>query len=184
MVPQCAVLRGEIQDDRLMFSALKRWLGNAGEPSHPAKSRPLLGDYRPELIPALQAEHQELLALFAELERASQGTDETACRTALDRFTRLLQDHLLTENRHLYGYFSRHPDTNADVARQVDNMSADMMRVGKMLHRFITTYTRTTWSRALQEQMRKDLAVIGEVLTHRIHEEESVLYPLYAPRAS
>jgi hypothetical protein len=32
--------------------------------------------------------------------------------------------------------------------------------------------------------MCKDLAVIGEVLTHRIHEEESVLYPLYAPRAS
>jgi hypothetical protein len=63
-------------------------------------------------------------------------------------------------------------------------MSADMMRVGKMLHRFITTYTRTTWSRALQAQMCKDLAVIGEVLTHRIHEEESVLYPLYAPRAS
>src|SRR4249920_712217 len=112
-----------------MFSALKRWLGNADEASQPAKLRPL-GDYRPELIPALQADHRELLALFAELERASQGTDESACRAALDRFTRLLQDHLLTENRHLYGYFSRHPDANPDVARQVDSMSADMMRVG------------------------------------------------------
>jgi hypothetical protein len=76
-----------------MFSALKRWLGNADEGSQPAKLR-TLGDYRPELIPALQADHRELLALFAELERTSEGTDETACRTALDRFTRLLQDHL------------------------------------------------------------------------------------------
>ncbi len=135
-------------------------------------------------MPILRAEHQELLALFAELERASGGSDETACRTALDRFVRLLQDHLLTENRHLYGYFSRHPDPNTEVARQVDSMSADMMHVGKMLHRFITTYTRTTWSSALQAQMRKDLGTIGEVLTHRIHEEEKVLYPLYAPRAS
>jgi hypothetical protein len=169
-----------------MFSALKRWLGKADEApsSRPGKSRPTHGDYRPELIPALQADHRDLLALFAELERTSQGSDQTACRTALDRFTRLLQDHLLTENRHLYGYFSRHPDPNPDVARQVDSMSADMMRVGKMLHRFITTYTRTTWSNELYAQMRKDLAVIGEVLTHRIHEEESVLYPLYSPRAS
>jgi hemerythrin-like domain-containing protein len=167
-----------------MFSALKRWLGNSDEGAtpRPVKARAALGDYRPELVPALRAEHQELLALFSELERASQSNDQTACRTALDRFTRLLQDHLLTENRHLYGYFSRHPDPNPDVARQVDSMSTDMMRVGKMLHRFITTYTRATWTNDLHAQMRKDLSVVGEVLTHRIHEEESVLYPLYAPR--
>src|SRR5262249_16762254 len=92
-----------------MFSTLKRWFGQ--ETGTHGQSRPARGDYRPELIPALQADHKELLALFAELERASERNDETACRTALDRFTHLLQDHLLTENRHLYGYFSRHPET-------------------------------------------------------------------------
>lgn len=165
-----------------MFSTLKRWFGQ--EAGTHGKARPTRGDYRPELIPALQADHRELLALFAELERASERNDETACRTTLDRFTRLLQDHLLTENRHLYGYFSRHPDTDPAVAHQVDTMSADMMRVGKILHRFITTYSRATWSRDLYAQLHRDLATIGEVLTHRIHEEERVLYPLYSPRAS
>jgi len=164
-----------------MFSAFKRWLGQSDEAPSPTHRA---GDYRPGLIPALQADHRELLALFGELERASERNDETATRTALDRFTRLLQEHLLTENRHLYGYFSRYPDGNRDVAQKVDDMSADMMRVGKILHRFITTYTRATWTSALYAQMRKDLGVIGEVLTHRIHEEESVLYPLYAPRAN
>jgi hypothetical protein len=164
-----------------MFSAFKRWLGHADEaPSAPRRA----GDYRPGLIPALQADHRELLALFGELERASERNDETACRTALDRFTRLLQEHLLTENRHLYGYFARYPDADPGIVRKVDSMSADMMHVGKVLHRFITTYTRATWSSALYAQMRKDLGVIGEVLAHRIHEEESVLYPLYAPRAN
>lgn len=165
-----------------MFSALRRWLGNESASARSGKTPRVLGDYRPELIPSLQADHRELLALFTELERASEHNDENATRATLDRFTRLLQDHLLTENRHLYGYFSRHPDTDPAVARQVDTMSADMMRVGKILHRFITTYTRATWSRELHAQMRKDLGVIGEVLTHRIHEEEAVLYPLYAPR--
>ena len=167
-----------------MFSTLKRWFGREAGAANAGKSRPALGDYRPELIPALQSDHRELLALFAELKRASEHNDETACRATLDRFTRLLQDHLLTENRHLYGYFSRHPGSNPEVARQVDTMSADMMRVGKILHRFITTYTRATWTDALYGQMRKDLGVLGEVLTHRIHEEESVLYPLYGSRSS
>ena len=168
-----------------MLNAFKRWIGFGDDsPSTAdARMRPH-GDYRPGLIPALRADHRRLLELFSELERACEQSDELACRSALDRFTRVLQDHLLTENRHLYGYFSRHADPNPDVSRQVDAMSADMMRVGKMLHRFITTYTRATWSTALQAQLRKDLPPIGEVLVHRIHEEESVLYPLYSPRAS
>ena len=167
-----------------MFSTLKRWFGReAGNPRR-EPGRPARGDYRPDLIPALRADHQQLLALFAELERASERNDETACRAALDRFTRVLQEHLLTENRHLYGYLSRHPNPDPSVARQIDDMSADMMRVGKILHRFISSYARVTWSADLHARMRRDLATIGEVLTHRIHEEESVLYPLYAPRAS
>lgn len=172
-----------------MLSLLKRWMGSdsrvrtRGAAAHERAHAPT-GDYRPELVPGLQAEHKELLALFAELERVSEHNDEAACRAALDRFTRVLQDHLLTENRHLYGYFSRHPNPNPDLARRVDDMSADMLRIGKMLHRFITTYSRNTWSVMLHEQLRKDLRPIGEVLAHRIHEEEAVLYPLYAPRAS
>jgi hypothetical protein len=171
-----------------MLSVFKRWFshdGSAGAGDARASGGPRrpLGDYRPDLIPALQAEHRQLLALFAELEKASEQTeDPLACRTALDRFTRVLQEHLLTENRHLYGYFSRHPDDKTDIARRVDDMSADMMRIGKMLHRFITTYSRATWTTVLQAQLRKDLRPIGEVLAHRIHEEEAVLYPLYAPR--
>lgn len=172
-----------------MNSLLKRWFGRGESSGQAGASRRgsagrMRGEYRPDLIPLLQGEHRELVSLFAELERSSEQGDETACRAALDRFTRVLQDHLLTENRHLYGYFSRHSDPDPDVARQVDAMSADMMRVGQMLHRFITTYTRATWSSALQAQLRKDLRPIGEVLVHRIHEEETVLYPLYSPRSS
>ena len=168
-----------------MLSTLKRWLGHEGiagsdNAAQKGGARRPLGEYRPELLPALHADHRQLLGLFGELERASEHNDEMACRSALDRFTRLLQDHLLTENRHLYGYFSRHPDPDPDVARQVDNMSEDMMRVGKILHRFITAYSRATWTADLHTRMRVDLRTVGEVLTHRIHEEESVLYPLYA----
>ena len=169
-----------------MLSVLKRWLGGSrpAPASSNAVTRRPQGDYRPELIATLRAEHKQLLALFAQLEDAAANGDETTCRSALDRFTRALQDHLLTENRHLYGYFARNPQSDAQAAQRVDSMSADMMHVGKILHRFITTYSRTTWTTAMQAQLQRDLSPIGEVLAHRIHEEESVLYPLYAPRTS
>jgi hypothetical protein len=164
-----------------MLSVFKRWFGH--DRGAGAATRRPGGEYQPELIAGLQAEHRELLGLFGELERASEQNDEGACRAALERFTRALQEHLLTENRHLYGYFARNPSVDPSVARRVDSMSGDMMRVGKILHRFITTYARTTWTSALHANLRTDLRAIGEVLSHRIHEEETVLYPLYAPRA-
>ena len=167
-----------------MLTVFKRWFGQGESRRQVAPVRRTSTDFRPDLIPVLQTEHKELLALFAEIESASERGDEIACRTALDAFTRLLQDHLLTENRHLYGYFSRHPDPLPDQARRIEDMSADMLRIGKMLHHFITTYTRVTWSELLMTQLRRDLRPIGDVLAHRIHEEEAVLYPLYAPRTT
>ena len=172
-----------------MFSVLKRWLGQdddaggAHARSPAAITRRPPNEFRPELIDSLQVEHRQLLALFTDLERASEQDDEGACRAALDRFTRLLQEHLLTENRHLYGWFARNQANDPDIAQRVEMMSADMMHVGKILHRFITAYSRTTWTADSPAQLKRDIRVIGEVLAHRIHEEEKILYPLYAPRS-
>lgn len=166
-----------------MLSILKRWFGHdTGSDAGPRASGGspnARGDYREDLIPTLHTEHQELLALFGALERASKSSDEVACRTALDRFTRLLQQHLLAENRHLYGYFARHGDPNPNVAQRVAAMSTEMLQIGKTLHRFITTYAQSTWSTALRERLQQEVPAIGSMLAHRIHEEESELYPLY-----
>lgn len=168
-----------------MYSLFKRWFGrNDGAANAPVPAAVARGNYRPDLIPALHAEHQELLALFGTLERASKSSDEIACRTALDRFTRLLQQHLLTENRHLYGYLSRNVPSNPNVAQRIETMSAEMLQIGKTLHRFITTYSHSTWTVALREKLQRDIPEIGSVLAHRIHEEETELYPLYLPRTS
>jgi hypothetical protein len=173
-----------LDENQRMISILKRWFGSGGTNPDPSEGPKPRGDYRADLIPALHAEHQELLALFGALERASKSGDEVACRSALDRFTRLLQQHLLAENRHLYGYFARHAEPNPGLAQRVETMSTEMLQIGKTLHRFITTYTQARWTAALLEKLRQDVPAIGSVLTHRIHEEETQLYPLYLPRAS
>ena len=172
-----------------MLSVFKRLLGQraAAElpPARPAKVlQSLLHRYRPELVATLRVQHKELLQLFADLERASEQQDRSACRWALDRFSRALQTHLAFENRHLYSYLSRQRQSDADVAQRIDMMTTDMMHVGTILHRFITTYSRAALTTEQLVQLRRDLRAVGEVLTHRIHEEEAVLYPLYAPPAA
>ena len=171
-----------------MLSVFKRLLGRgpAADPSRADTATPLrslLQRYRPDLIASLRDQHRELLALFAELETASEQHNRSACRWALDRFARALQTHLALENRHLYDYLARQDHADPEVAQRVETMSTDMMHVGRILHRFLTTYSRAAFTPDELLQMRRDLRVVGEVLAHRIHEEESVLYPLYAPPA-
>jgi regulator of sigma D len=171
-----------------MLTVFKRLLGQSeAGVSHVLPARKLLSLLRrdrPGLIAKLQDQHKELLVLFSDLERASEQENASACRQALHRFARMLDYHLAIENRELYGYFLSHAEhVDPDLMPRVRMMSTDMMHVGRILHRFVTAYSCPALTPEQLAQLRRDLPAIGEVLVHRIHEEETVLYPLYAPRS-
>ena len=170
-----------------MLTVFKRLLGQSNavvSRALPAGKLPSLRHrYRPGLIASLRGQHKELLALFADLERASEQENASACRQALYRFARMLEQHLAIENRELYGYLLSQPShVDPDLMLRVRTMSTDMMHVGRILNRFVTAYSGPVLTPEQLAQLRRDLPAIGEVLAHRIHEEEIVLYPLYAPR--
>ena len=170
-----------------MISILKRWFGGGHDErkstkiSPPPRTRRSYENYRPELVPTLHAEHRQLLALFALVQQACESDDDIACRNAVNRFGQLLREHLLTENRYLYGYFARHLHPDPTAARRITAMSMEMLRIGKPLHHFISTYTRGAWTAEQRRQLPADLCNIGAILRHRIAEEERLLYPLYVP---
>lgn len=170
-----------------MLTVFKRLLGQSDAAvSHALPARKLLSflrRYRPGLIASLRDQHRALLALFTDLERASEQQNASACGQALHRFARMLEQHLAIENRELYGYLLSRP-SHADQAlmSRVRTMSTDMMHVGRILQRFVTAYSDPALTPEQLARLRRDLPAIGEVLAHRIHEEETVLYPLYAPR--
>jgi len=131
----------------------------------------------------LHAEHRELLALLTVVQRACEGDDDVACRIAVNRFGQLLREHLVTENRYLYGYFARHLHPDPNAALRITAMSMEMLRIGKPLHHFISTYTRGPWTAEQRRGLPADVGNIGAILRHRIAEEERLLYPLYVPTA-
>jgi hypothetical protein len=170
-----------------MLTVLKRLLGQSDavvSDALPArKLLTLMRRYRPGLIASLRDQHRELLGLFTDLEQASEQENASACRQALHRFARMLEQHLAIENRELYGYLLSLPGrADSDVMTRTRMMATDMMHVGRILHRFVTAYSGPALTAEQLAQLRRDLPAIGEVLTHRIHEEETVLYPLYLPR--
>jgi iron-sulfur cluster repair protein YtfE (RIC family) len=170
-----------------MLSVFRRLIGQDDTAlSHALPARKLfslLRRYRPTLLASLRDQHQELIALVADLERASEEQNASACRQALHRFARMLEQHLAVENRELYGYLlAQQGRANAALKQRVTTMSTDMMHVGRILHRFVTAYSAPTLTPEQLVQLRRELPAIGEVLAHRIHEEETILYPLYAPR--
>jgi len=170
-----------------MLTVFKRLLGKsdagATHALPPGKLRSLLRRHRPGLIANLLDQHKELLALFSDLERAAEKENASACRQALHRFARMLEQHLAIENRELYGYLLSHPGhADPEHMPRVRMMATDMMHVGRILHRFVAEHSRPSFTPEQLAQLRRDLPAIGEVLAHRIHEEETVLYPLYVPR--
>ncbi len=60
-------------------------------------------------------------------------------------------------------------------------MSAEMLRIGKALHHFISFHARSAWSAAHRPVFLQDISNIGTLLIRRIQQEENVLYPLYRP---
>lgn len=170
-----------------MIVFLKNWLAGAVGVRHAGASMRRLttsrnaGNYRADLVALLRTEHRELLALLVGIERANAHADDDACRQALDRFTRTLREHLRLENRHLYGYFARQANPDRGTAARVAQMSGEMLQIGRELHAFIATYSRGAWSSARRMRLREDIRRVGDILRHRIREEETALYPLYQP---
>lgn len=139
--------------------------------------------YDPGLIDQFHAEHQALLSLFGTIKTAAEKQDFKTVQKNLKKFTSILRGHLLTENVKLYVYLSKEL-TNDDESREIImTFRREMMQIGKAVNQFVTRYDKPDWSAEMEVSFLDELLSIGDVLVHRIEQEESTLYPLYMPEA-
>lgn len=139
--------------------------------------------YDSGLINQFHAEHQALLRLFTVIKSSAEKQDFKSVRKNLKKFTSVLRGHLLTENVKLYVYLSKelaHDPENKDI---IMTFRREMMGIGKAVNQFVTRYDKEVWSLEMERTFLPELVSIGEVLVHRIEQEESTLYPLYMPEA-
>lgn len=149
--------------------------------SQPAPSQGI--SYDSGLIDQFHAEHQALLKLFTIIKTAAEKQDFKLVQKNLKKFTSILRGHLLTENVKLYVYLSKELAHDPENKEIIMTFRREMMGIGKAVNQFVTRYDKESWTLDMERNFLGELVSIGEVLVHRIEQEESTLYPLYMPEA-
>lgn len=138
--------------------------------------------YDDSLIDTFQSEHQDLLRLFGIIKSSAENNDFKMVQIKLKQFASILRGHLLTENVKLYVYLSKELAKDPENKEIIMSFRREMMQIGKVVNRFVTTYDRPLWSLDMRQNFLPELLGIGEVLVERIEREENTLYPLYMPK--
>jgi len=137
--------------------------------------------YNIDLIPQLRAEHQQLLKLFAMINKAFAGNDLVLTAKYLEDFRRGIQSHLLTENIRFYIYLEHSLGQDTESLGLMRDFRQEMDTIGKAVLTFLGKYKDIATRPDFSIPFAKDLEDVGKVLVDRIKREEETLYPLYFP---
>jgi hypothetical protein len=172
-------------EEMLQFFGKKQQRQITAQTSNRQSRSEAVGDgteYSPGLVDALVSEHRTLLELHGEIKTAFDKADYATVSARLEKYHELLQNHLQTENTHLYRYLERqfaNDYINVDLIRgfrqEMDNIAREATQV-------LTKYTTIGVEPSVAEAFQCDFEKVGQVLAERIAREEGVLYPLYLPR--
>lgn len=135
--------------------------------------------FHPELIAELTADHQKLLAIFAELGKKAEARDAAGFKERLHRFKILLADHLLKEAIRLYIYLRQQFKGDEATHHTITSYKKEMDGIGAVAMRFIEDYGNRPAKDFDFAELQYQLKQIGDVLGDRIYREEHELYTLY-----
>jgi hypothetical protein len=137
--------------------------------------------YAPDLINTLKHDHQSLLALYGEIDKAFQEKRYHEVSTMLGEFKGQLHAHLLTENVRLYIYLDRSLAHDPSSSELIRGFRKEMDEIARTALGFLRKYETIGVDEQLASHFDTDFRTIGKVLVERIEKEENTLYPLYLP---
>lgn len=137
--------------------------------------------YDPQLIDRFLAHHRQLATQIERLRASALAADFNASATALHAFRVLLYQHLLEENVRLYTYLGVCLRSSEDDYALMQDMRSEMGRVGRVVTRFIKTWSEAGIHAGNVQQFLQELDVVVVALGDRLHREENLLYTLYLP---
>lgn len=135
--------------------------------------------YSPTLVDELKSEHQKLFAAYVSIKEHFERNDFATVSQQLNDFRFNLHNHLITENVRLYIYLGSITSNNKEKFEMVRSFRQEMEGIGKTALRLLKKYEAIDINQELAGPFLQDFAAIGAILTERVKNEESVLYPLY-----
>lgn len=134
--------------------------------------------YKSTLVPTLEQEHKELMAIYWKALAAAQNHKTELTRKLLLKFKEQFVDHLLKENTSLYIYL-RKSAKKPSTKQAVTSVKSEMDKIGRSIMRFLEESVKED---AVYDVVFVDkLTQMGDALSQRIEKEEAYVYPNYRP---
>ncbi|MGO1500463.1 MAG: hemerythrin domain-containing protein [Marinobacter sp.] len=138
--------------------------------------------YDPQLIERFEGHHALLLKTYERIHTtANEDRNYSEIQTTMGRFRRVLKEHLLEENIHLYIYLNKCLAHDSSSSQLVLAMKNEMSRIGRKVIAFLNHYENTGVDESNIDVFVSQLEEMGAALTDRIEREERSLYTLYLP---
>ena len=134
-----------------------------------------------QLIPGLRRDHQDLLALYEEIEHMAVANRCASITAALMGFKSRLDLHVVNENLHFYCYLEERLGRQTELLATVKRLRSEMNGVSRSVSRFLRKYDEAGVTPSTVKTFLEDLRAVGALLKQRIEREEKDLYPLYQP---
>lgn len=139
--------------------------------------------YDPDLMESLLRDHGQLSACYKNIGKLLQADKLGDIRGELINFKTQLQAHILSENVRFYTYIEQSLQGDTSNLETLHDFRREMNIIARKVVDFVKRYQPTG---ALDDKTRLDFAnhyeEAGKLLTQRLQQEESSLYPLYQPR--
>lgn len=138
--------------------------------------------YDPELVQKLTDDHKALFQLYTDICNASNNGKYAIIPELLADLKLAFQTHVMLENVKFYVYLQQHIADDSEMASFLSDIRKEMDGIARTLVRFVSTYSNiNNFNEEKIDSFKKELAVIGNVLTKRVKVEEKKLYTLYLP---
>lgn len=147
----------------------------AGE-THPLLLQPA---YDPDLIERLERQHGSLLALSDDIRRQTESCDFANLVENLQRFRRILREHILEENLRFYAYLTKYVALPPQDARLIREMRVEMTEIARRVNEFIEHYLKRGIDHDNIDEFERALSVVIGKVAGRFRREEETLYNRY-----
>lgn len=131
------------------------------------------------LIEGYRREHKRLLQTLGEIVGSAERAAWADCERQLADFRDQLKRHLLSETVHFYAQLEKATRDDAKTNDFIINCRVEMDRIARDVYTFLGKYHSTANIEASSKTFRSDLATVTALLTKRVAEEETKLFPRF-----
>jgi len=131
------------------------------------------------VVDSLKNEHKKIISIYSKIVKLMEKEKFDRLPKHLKEFYYTYSRHILYEDNYFYSKLRKIYSHDKNKQLFIKLKREEMDEITKFIEKFINKFKTHHDIRENFEEFKKEIQVIGEVLSARVKFEESELYPLY-----